>query len=127
MTVLLRKAKGWRIKKVFKPIWVSANLPLTFALLVWELASFHFPLTSLSMIHTMITWPLLHDISASLNALGRIVLKNPSRLQANCTFQQAPAAQLVYMGEKERIHKFQTVMRQGNTFAWAEFSYTTLW
>lgn len=65
------------IRKLFKPVWVSANLPLTFALLVWELASFLFPLTSLSRIHTMITWPRLHDITASLNAHGRIVLKIP--------------------------------------------------
>lgn len=69
------KAKGKIIRKVFKSIWVSASLPLTFALLVWELASFLFPLTSLSRFHTMITWPRLHDITASLNAHGRTVLK----------------------------------------------------
>lgn len=66
-----------REKEYDKPIWVSANLPLTFALSVWELASFLFPLTSLSRIHTMITWPRLHDMTVSLNAQGRIVLKLP--------------------------------------------------
>lgn len=71
------KKRVKRVRQVFKPIWVSANLPLTFALLVWELASFLFPLTSLSRIHTMITWPRLHDITACLNAQGRIVLKIP--------------------------------------------------
>lgn len=56
-----------------------------------------------------------------LECTGENCVKNPSRLQANCTFQRAPAAQLVSMGETERIHKFQTVMRQGNTFPWARF------
>lgn len=48
----------------------------------------------------MITWPRLHDITASLNAHGRVVLKNPSRLQAYCIFQRAPAAQLVSMRDQ---------------------------
>ena len=72
-----RESKMGRIRKIFKPIWFTADLPLTFALLVWELASFLFPLTSLFRIHTMITQPRLHDINASLNAQGRIELKIP--------------------------------------------------
>lgn len=107
-SMLLRKEKGGKIRKVFKPIWVSASLPLTFALLGWELDSFLFPLTSLSRTHTMITQPRLHDITASLNAQGRIVLKLPHDYMQRASFQPAPAAQLVSTGETKRISKFLT-------------------
>lgn len=110
--------RGNRIRKVFKPVWVSANLPLTFALLVWELASFPFPLTSLSRILTMITWPRLHDITASFNAHGRSVLKIPHdyRLTAVSSEHQLHSW---CPWETERIHRFHIVMRPRNTLTWA--------
>lgn len=122
----LRKERGKRERKVFKSIWVSASSTVTFALLVWELASFLFPLTSLSGIHTIIIWPQLHDITASLNAHGRIVLKIPH----NCRLTAVPS--------KHQLHSWCPWERQSgytdSSLLWTrekhfigqEFSYCTL-
>lgn len=105
-----------------KSLGHSGPLPtcsLTFALYVWEGVSFLFPLTSLPRIHTTITCARLHDITASSNAQGRIVLKLPHKCRRAAVSREPPAAPLVSMGDTQWIHRLQRAKKAGKyTAAW---------